>query len=452
MVTVYNTNFKGVFLGPVQNPSQANSVYNYKECYISAPGCSYNNVNTDKFLNSIGNNVQITYRVRNDQSSGVDAFLDIMNWFLPDMAGNAMPEQYLKFGNNANMLRTDRKKALSELPRTKDGKFDMVKIRESLSKAINLIKEENRQAAETLNYGAYRESINSTDLLTAFLGPELAHTIKKKVDDVPEFLTSGISILNATKIFEFVANELDSSDAVKDLACLASVRSANEIKDAIKRQEESLQNLMKFEINNDYDAENFINYYMNITGTAFSCDEIDACSKIYEKPESTNLEKLEAFTKSCGLSENLVDAHKNKIITDVIYGVCLKWIVPFLMNKISNPITKIISTALPTYIEFTETVTKNCPDGQAFNFSQLNYDEVKRILDDGVTKGLIINLMNSLPGLGELSFKYRKPVEGAIGLGVSVINNFAILDVTKTSGWASLLDPITGGILKLFGK
>ena len=219
MVTAYNTDFKGVFLGPIQNPSQANSAYNYKECYISAPGCSYNNVNTDGFLNSIGNNVQITYKVRNDQSSGVDTFLNIMNWFLPDKAGNSMPEQYLKFGNNANMLRTDKKKALSELPRTKDGKYDMVKIRESLSKAINLIKEENRQAAETLKYGAYKESINSTDLLTAFLGPELAHTIKTEVDDVPEFLTSGISIFSSGTVTFKLADFDSLTDSILKVGC-----------------------------------------------------------------------------------------------------------------------------------------------------------------------------------------------------------------------------------------
>ncbi len=346
-------------------------------------------------MTSVGNdNKQALTYTADTTTNSIDTINSFLEDLTPEFFERMIPAEYMKFADSAHNLDRDNDLAYKNLPRTADGKVDVLKVKDSLQKAKILIQEQNKKALEEMNYGVYKEAINSVSMLEVFLGPEAADFIKKtaKKDgiDLPEFLTSGVCMFD-NKVLDWLSN--DKPEVIKEVL---EVKSAESIRSDIYNQNESLENLCEFEINTEEDAKIFLNRYLEITGTTFSCEKIENYYEIHNDENAKPEDKLEQFASSCGVSSNYLNATKNKILTNVFYEVGLRTIVPTLINKFSShPVGKGVSTALPTIIEFVETATLNRAEGEYINLNNFTYDSTMEMLADGAVRGFLINLPNT---------------------------------------------------------
>lgn len=322
-----------------------------------------------------------------------------------------VPEDYLKLGDSKCFCSTDNEEAYINIPRTTDGKIDVEKIKASLQKASEMIKSQNASALEALNYGVYKEAINSTNLLNALLGPELALAIEKVAAaqgcELPDFISADISLFELlTEIGKLADGSLFNSFGTNLIEDLAEVKSVDAIKNDIEKQNASLDELINFNIENDNDVKKFLEAYLNVTGTTFSCEKIDRCYDLKKDENFTNDERFVAYASSCGTSINLVNAKKNEILTNVVYDAGLRYIIPTIIGKIQHPIAKGIAAILPTYISIAESVTQGCAEGDVVNKSNLTYENFINIIGEGGVRGFLVLLPTS--GWGEKIFSHSK--------------------------------------------
>ena len=385
------------------------------------------------------------------QVSLVDDVYNFLNTTVPDIVLEKVPKSYSLQTESAYDFIVDNELAFEQLPRTEDGKIDVVEIKSALEKSVSLITEQNNQAQEIMDYGIYREAINNTNLLVALLGPEVANVVLTYGgDDVPSWAKEGISI------FQIINDDVmnPKNEALADIKDFLDVKTSVEIREKIDSQETALEKLKNFEINDEEDARKFLEAYLNLTGTSFFCDKIDQCYELYNTEDSSEKDKIVAYQKACGSSKNLADAQKNRILTDVCYEIGIKYLIPVAINKIDTIPTKIVSTALPTQIELTETATQGREDGQLINFSQFDYNTMVDILAEGAVDGLFVNLngvykneigfKNKAKAKGE-KFGMSKILNGISKFSIkSVIPNYSSLD----KAILSLLLPGSGAFMK----
>lgn len=353
---------------------------------------------------------RIDYSVDLDVKLG-DNINNLLVKSTPEEAFHMMPEKYVKLGDSRLYCHTDNIEAYNNLPRTATGEIDIEKVKESLEKATVMIKEQNELALAEIDYGAYKKAINSTDLLTAFLGPEGAHIVKNSGVELPNFLLKDVSIIDSIDgLNEFIiecaviANKpIEDFLPSEDLHDLIGVKSSGKIESNIKKQNDALDRLANFDLQSEEDVKEFLDFYLQITGTTFSCDRIDGC---YSKQNDSNCdaqEKMISYAESCGLSTNYVDAQKNAILTNVIFNVGLNYIVPSILYKVKHPVVQGIALLLPTYIPAAEMATKGCDDGEILNLSNFTYDSTIDLLADGALTAFLVALPSSK--FGENIFK-----------------------------------------------
>jgi len=372
----------------------------------------------------------------------VDDVYNSINSSTPDIAYEKAPKSFSLQTESAYDFTNDNELAFDKLPRTKDGKIDTAKVKESLKKSTKLITDQNKQAEEMMDYGIYREAINNSSLLVAMLGPEVANLVTSLGGDkIPDWAKEGVSLfdLDLNSILKILEEAgLDAEEyGINDIVDFTDIKTNDEIMANIKAQEKGLSELENFEINNDEDAKEFLEKYSELTGTSFFCDEIDKCDKLYKDKKSSEKDKLKAYQKACGSSKNLTDAQKNNIMTDVCYNVGFRYLIPVAINKIDSIPTKIISTALPTYIELAETSTKNKEDDEIVNLRNLDYKTLITILSEGAVEGLFVNLSGSINyGKGLKNKVTGKAKTGGIKTVLNWISKAGVKSVTPNySSW-----------------
>ena len=307
----------------------------------------------------------ISYQIDVDQTC-MDAVHAYLHESPPEEAFSYMPNKWVKMNDSINYCHTDNQKAYDDLPRTDSGEIDIEKIRSSLSKASELIKAQNELALAEMDYGIYKEALNSTDLITFLFGFEVAQLIREAVEatgvELPKFLTTGVSpFVMMSEVAKFIekmsshkGNEIKTME--NKVGKLAEefllIKSNEEIRADIQEQNSALDQLASFEITSEEEAKLFLEAYLQITGTTFSCERIDKFYESQQNPDSSKKEALIDYAASCGASVNYVNAIKNNIATDVAYNVVLRTVLPTILYNIPTPATKIIGLVLCSGMEF----------------------------------------------------------------------------------------------------
>jgi len=365
-----------------------NSIYN------NPPINTGNNANYKNYNNP--DEEEILFNA-SSKTTWVDDACNAINSLTPQFVYDLAPKSFALTTESSYDFIIDNKLAFESLPRTADGNLDVEKIKSSLAKSTDLITQQNNQAEEMLNYGIYKDAINNTTLLVALLGPEVANVVTSLGGDyIPDWATEGVSMFDADlkTVLEIIEDSgIDLSEyGVNDIVDILDIKTSYEIQEEIKIQEDGLKELENFEIKNDEDAIEFLNKYLELTGTSFFCDSIDECYEIQQDENISDYHKINAYQEACGNSNILTHAQKNNLLTNIIYDIGIKYLIPVAINKINTIPTKIISTALPTVIEASEVATQNREDGQIANLRNFDFDTVIKILSEGFVDGAFVNL------------------------------------------------------------
>lgn len=373
------------------------------------------------------------------------------NEISPEEVQKWVPEQYLKMGDSSLYCCRNNVEAYNEIPRSSDGKIDTAQIKEALGKAIEMIKAQNEQALQQMSYGIYKEAINSTDLLTGFLGFELAQVVKETAEatdtELPAFLTTGVSLFQLTSVIAKGADALTEHVGGNAWAeDLLGVKTKEQIKADIEKQNAALDKLANFDIDSEESIKEFLDSYFEITGTTFSCERIEDCYELKQGTvNSTNGERVQAYAASCGSSSNYVNAMKNEIVTNVAYNVVMRTVLPTVLYNIPTPPTKIIGVCLPTYVDLMETATQGCNEGSMINADNLkDYENITDIIASGSIQGGLVALFAS--GAGQEMCSNSKFMDLLFGrakgtltnniftkLGVKIVRNVSLKNIVSTA-------------------
>lgn len=392
-----------------------------------------------------------------DKITWVDDVYDVINTVsdstVPDWAYGLAPKGFILQTESGYDFIADNELAFESLPRTEDGELDVAKIQSSLATSVSLITERNNEATEMLDYGIYRDAINNTSLLVALLGPEVANLVTTLGgDSIPDWATNGISLFDIdlnTLLNILEEADIDLSDyGINDVVDFTDIKTSYEIADEIKAQEEGLAELQNFEIKNDEDAEEFLDRYLELTGTSFFCENIDECQKLFEDENASEKAKTKVYQQACGNSNALTDAQKNQLATNICYDVGIRYLIPVAINKIDTIPTKIISTALPTVIEATEVATQGREEDEVINLRNLNYETVIDILAEGAIDGLMVNIGSQIEyGDGFINKTKGRTIKSGVTKAANLVSKAAVKGAVPnySSWWKAVLTTLVPG-------
>ena len=342
---------------------------------------NYNNADSSQIANN-GYLCENSSFIDSSKALISDSFNQIIESSHLDFIKQYMPEQAVSFITNKSWCRNiPIEKQLENLPRLENGEFDINKIREGLSIAQTHITNKNLEAKKILNYGLHRKNINGFDLWLLAMPPEIAHTLEKTgVINEHRLQTFGtintiISNLSDNKEIQAINNELNPKDS-------------QTIENSINTQNKELEDLASAPLNTKEEIVHFLKEYQRITGTSFSYEDIKQSSNIINNDAFPVEDRAKEYLKSFGFPENYIDAHKNKIITDVIYSVGLKYALPKALTRVPTGI--FWAPAIPFGIEAGESFTKGTKDNQIINTDNITIKETARIHIDGLIRGGLV--------------------------------------------------------------
>ena len=363
--------------------------------------------------------------------NGVDKTKEFLNKCTPNFVFNLVPQDFLKFNDNRSMLNNGSvTSAYSNLPRQKDGTIDRKRVAEARDVAVNYITQKNNAAKNKMNYGVYRENLDSAKPLTFVFGPEVADILERKAD-IKIDARFGMNDLSYK-----LSSSMNNSwfkDAIDNMA----VKPAHVIRDNIESQNKSLQDLSHIDISTEEGMMQMLEQYRKITGTNFSIQDIEkANSYISGKVTANGHDKLYSETRAFGLLENYTDATKNKTATDGTFTAARNTTAS-IVAKIPHPITKIISLALPTVMLANEKMSEGRDDSEIINWKNLTYKNFVDVVSQGAVEGVFAQFNFNLGKLGQKLGIVRPTAEGGVRAGVKGFASKAVSYAVKavTPNW-----------------
>ena len=362
--------------------------------------------------------------------SGVDNAKEFLNKSTPKFVFNIVPKDYLRFNNNSNMLnQSDIMKAYNDLPKSKDGKLDTARIAAARNTAVDYIKSKNNEACDKINYGVYRENLDSPKLLTCFLGPEVTDFLEKKT---PIKVDTRLGFNDATSR---VLNNMEKS-FVKDLATNFTIKPAHSIRDNIEKENAALDALLRIDISTPEGMMQMQKQYRQITGTNFSCEAIERAVEYNSNPSVKGRDKLYGEAKAFGLMENYTDATKNKTSADGTFTAA-RMSLSTALGKIQHPAAKIIALAAPTVMLANEKMTEGRKGNELINKKNLTYNNFVETVSQGAVEGVMAQCTFGLGGLGEKLGIARPIATMNMRIGIKAASTKALSYVVKaaTPNW-----------------
>lgn len=344
--------------------------------------------------------------------NGVDKTKEFLNKCTPKFVYNIVPQDFLKFNDNRSMLNNGSvNSAYSNLPRQKDGTVDRKRVAAARDVAVNYITQKNNAASNKMNYGVYRENLDSAKPLTFVFGPEVADVLERKAN-VKINARFGMNDLSY-KLSSSMSNSW-FKDAINNMA----VKPAHVIRGNIESQNKSLQDLSQIDISTDEGMMQMLEQYRKITGTNFSSQDIErADSCMTGKIAANGHDKLYSETRAFGLLENYTDATKNKTATDGTFTAARNTSAA-IVAKIPHPVTKIISLAMPTVMLANDKLTEGRDDSEIINMDNLTYKNYVEVVAQGAVEGVFAQFNFGLGKLGQKLGIFRPTAEGGARAGV----------------------------------
>ncbi len=270
---------------------------------------------------------------------------------------------------------------LKRLPKLPNGDYDTDKIKKSLQIAQKEIFKKNTKAKKLISYGMHRKNINGFNPLLLQHSPIVVHTLEK-LGLLKEKRVETFGMVN-----KFISWTLDKFGNKKYSCELKSInnelnpKSSFAIEDAIKKQNEEMERLLKLPLNNTQDIVHFLNEYKKILGTSFVCENINYAAYLSDNDEVTHEEKIKEYIKAFGLPENYIDAQKNNMMTNILYSTGLKYVLPKMLMKVPTGVAW--APFVPMVIEAEETVTQGTKENQIINPQKVNSKDATRVLYNG---------------------------------------------------------------------
>ena len=368
---------------------------------------------------STGNNTSIKTSKKSTakacQSTFVDDAKNFMDKNTPSFVKKLIPEEFLRFNNNRNMLnKASVGASYANLPK-KNGKVDLKRVNDCRKKAIDFITKKNKEAYDKLNYGCYKENLDSTKPLTLLIGPEIEHILGKTTD------TSSINKYRFG--FNDLMNNVNFSDkGAQDLKETLTVKPAHQIRDNIEKQNGQLKKLQSMDLSNEKNMKEFLAKYQEITGTGFSCDLIENALALNASKGSDKGEKAAATCKAFGLMESVTDAGKNKIQTDATFAA-ERQIVSGAMQRSPHPVVKAIGFCLPTIQLANDKLTEGCKEGEVINTRNITYKNFVTVASEGAVEGILANF--TFKGNVATRTGKRTGVRAALSKGLNFVVKFS---------------------------